>query len=275
MWSGAPKPSFLSSNHRKLPARIVVIYVPMIYVVLGMHKSGTTMISEILHHSGINMVDNADPSLTYDKGNKWERESTKQINHTLLGSEGAFSLVNGKPAKLSMTPEIKDSMRGLISDYNRQYPEWGFKDPRTCYVYGLWASTLPEHKIVVVYRSPQETWEHYRRISGRQMLSAIRQFLPRWTEYNGTILEHLRETKMKFLVIRYERFMNDPEEFKRLERFVGRPLNDRRDPKLHRSRPKKFGWYPVLRAFHALSGRRAPEGIVRRLEEYAKAAVPE
>ena len=64
----------------------------MIHVVLGMHKSGTTLVSELLHHAGIDMVDAADPDTSYDHGNKWERDSTKQVNHAILGSAGTFSL---------------------------------------------------------------------------------------------------------------------------------------------------------------------------------------
>ncbi len=239
----------------------------MIYVVLGMHKSGTTLISEILHHSGINMVDNADPSLGYDKGNKWERESTKQVNQELLGTEGAFSLEEDHlPAGLA--PQQQARMRELIEACTRKYGDWGFKDPRTCRVYDFWASVLPEHKIVVVYRSPEEAWEHYRRISGKQLLTALLQFLPTWCGYNRAILEYLRQTRSPFLVIQYERFMREPAEFQRLEKFVGRKLNDRRDPKLHRSRVKKFGLYPLLRAIHALRGKESPGRIVQELEVY-------
>ena len=39
----------------------------MVFVLLGMHKSGTTMIAQTLHHSGIDMgVEN--PNKLYDHG---------------------------------------------------------------------------------------------------------------------------------------------------------------------------------------------------------------
>ena len=44
----------------------------VIYVVLGMHKSGTTLISQILHHSGVNMGGaEIETSRSYDEGNKY------------------------------------------------------------------------------------------------------------------------------------------------------------------------------------------------------------
>ena len=64
----------------------------MVHVVLGMHKSGTTLVSQMLHQSGIAMVEEADAAAGYDDGNQWEREATKLVNHTLLGSAGLYSL---------------------------------------------------------------------------------------------------------------------------------------------------------------------------------------
>jgi hypothetical protein len=52
----------------------------MICVFLSMHKSGTTLVSEILHHSGINMGDDIDEHVSYDRGNKYEHESTLGLN---------------------------------------------------------------------------------------------------------------------------------------------------------------------------------------------------
>ena len=58
----------------------------MIYVVLGMHKSGTTLISETLHESGINMGEFSDiqQGIGYDEGHKYERRETQQINRQIL-----------------------------------------------------------------------------------------------------------------------------------------------------------------------------------------------
>ncbi len=46
--------------------------IQMIYVIFGMHKSGTTLVAEMLHKSGINMGD-FDESVSYDIGNQYER----------------------------------------------------------------------------------------------------------------------------------------------------------------------------------------------------------
>ena len=57
--------------------------ITMIFVILGMHKSGTTLVSQTLHASGINMGD-FDSSLTYDTNNKFERHNTQELNRDML-----------------------------------------------------------------------------------------------------------------------------------------------------------------------------------------------
>ena len=56
----------------------------MIYIVLGMHKSGTTLISEILHHSGINMTEDQNTQLNYDQGNFYEWVAAVRFNREIL-----------------------------------------------------------------------------------------------------------------------------------------------------------------------------------------------
>ena len=75
----------------------------MIYIVLGMHKSGTTLLSQILHHSGISMGENFNESVSYSQGNKYERETTQQINKEILGDPTAYSIDIPLPKTLKLT----------------------------------------------------------------------------------------------------------------------------------------------------------------------------
>jgi hypothetical protein len=240
----------------------------VIYVILGMHKSGTTLISQILHHSGINMMDEVDPDLGYDQGNKWERDSTKSINHQLLDSAGAFSLKSLKPGPRSPAADLSCRMRDVIAACSRQHIDWGFKDPRTCLTYPIWARELPPHKLIVVYRLPREGWAHYwgRAEDRRRQRVTFRDFVPRWCEYNAAALAVLQQTHMPSIVIHYTRFMQGGDEYRRLEQFVGRDLVDKREPRMNRSRAETVRFYPLARAYHRLRGGPSPEWIAEQLE---------
>jgi hypothetical protein len=239
----------------------------MIHVVLGMHKSGTTLVSEMLHRSGIDMMDAVDESLGYDEGNKWERESTKAINHEMLGSAGAYSLKASARLGIRVTTAVDERMRRVIADISARHRDWGFKDPRTCLTYDAWSAALPEHRLIVVYRLPEEGWAHYWSAarSPAKRLTVAGGFLPAWCEYNAAILRTLERTTMPAIVLHYTELMQGDGEFRRLERFIGRPLVDRRLPAMHRSRPGSRGSYRLARGLHAVLGRERPEAIAEQL----------
>lgn len=212
----------------------------MIYVVLGMHKSGTTLASQILHHSGINMGEEIDPQVGYGQGNKYERESTWRLNEEILACNGKPSIDIPAPGRLTMSPDQRRKMRAIIQDLNRRYTDWGFKDPRTCLTYPLWAEELGEHRLVVISRPPGELFLRYRprRAYRRyQDLPVAIKVLNRWIEHNSLIAGYLEQTPMEYIVLDYRRLMAEQSEFDRLQAFVGHELVDRRRKDLYRHRP--------------------------------------
>jgi hypothetical protein len=247
----------------------------MIYVVLGMHKSGTTLVSEMLHHSGISMVESVDAQRGYDQGNKWERESTKALNHRLLGSSGAHSLRTVGSRQLPPDDRLLAQMRETATSLSTQHDDWGFKDPRTCLTYGWWSRALPEHRLVVVYRRPESCFAHYlasARGRWRQAAEVIARCLPLWCEENAGIIAAVETGNAKAIVLDYERMMTGSEELHRLERFIERPVVDRRDPGLRRSRHAPRVAYGVAAGLHALRGGVRPITLVRTLDDMRRSA---
>ena len=240
----------------------------MIDVVLGMHKSGTTLVAEMLHHAGIDMMDAVDTARGYDDGNKWERESTKALNHELLGSAGTHSLRVSARGGLAVSAATTDPMRSLVDDLSARHAAWGFKDPRTCLTYDAWAGVLPQHRLIVVYRLPEEGWAHYWSAAGGPAgkLDVLRRFLGSWCEYNAAILAILERATVPAVVLHYTRLMAGDAEFRRLEEFVGRPLVDRRVAAMHRSRPGRGPGYRLAAALHAAGGGPRPTAIAAALD---------
>ncbi len=211
----------------------------MIYVVLGMHKSGTTLTSQILHHSGINMDDEIDPSVSYDEGNKYERQSILHLNLEILGTDSYSTIDLKAPEPLTAGPDLQRRMQEVIGTCERRYKDWGFKDPRTALTYPLWEELLPEHRLIVVYRGPAAVWPHYRYHGPHHAPGNIGRawrFLDRWYDYNVRILSILESTPYEYLVLAYDELMTSDAEFARLEAFMGRHLEDCRRPDLFRHR---------------------------------------
>jgi len=213
----------------------------MITVVLGMHKSGTTLVSQILHNSGISMGEHFDDDVSYDKGNKHEREAVLALNLEILGTESYGVLGIGAERGRTMSDGQRESMRGIIRDCESRHDAWGFKDPRSALTYQLWEEELPEHKIVAIVRDPAEIWPRFKWRGMRKYLGNFGfawDYVNRWYEYNANILDVLNSTKHQALLLEYESLMTDDSTFERLQNFIGRPLTDQRRPDLYRSKSR-------------------------------------
>ncbi len=214
----------------------------MIYIILGFHKSGTTMISKMLHDSGINMVDNEKSRKSYDQDYHYERISTKKINKRILEYKKHSLFDVNPPYRSELTFDQRQQIQKLIQNNNKKYINWGFKDPRSCLSYQLWTSELPEHKIIVIYRSPNETFQRHLNQRLRTRFFAMYYayiYINKWCQSNLAILNSLKNTKMDFLVLNYQDFLTKQSEFDRLQNFVGTRLVDIRDLNMYRHRQKE------------------------------------
>jgi len=239
----------------------------MIYVVLGMHKSGTTLVSQILHESGISMGERFDADVTYDKGNKYERETVLGLNMCILGTETYGVLGIGADRGREMNLEQRELMRAIIRDCQARHDDWGFKDPRTALTYGLWAQELPPHRVIAIVRDPAEVWPRFRYGGKRRYLGNFAyawDYVNRWLEHNHTIREVMQRSPRDCILLEYGALMTDDAEFQRLQDFVGRPLQDRRRPDLYRSRG---GMDLFLRVADARLKRKTGSTMLEHLEE--------
>ncbi len=209
----------------------------MIYVVLGFGFSGTTLLSELMHHSGIKMID--EETDAYDKGGKYEHPIFQEINKEIL------NLANNKVYHLrindcpDLLPEsYKDRMLSIINKQINSYEHWGFKDPRTVVTYPLWRHVLPEHRIIAIYRHPTGNWPRHRWRGLRKRYSNVWRayiHLRQWYEYNESILSISLKPGENFLLLSYEKLMQDDREIKNLEMFVEKTVKDMRNADMHRS----------------------------------------
>ncbi len=209
----------------------------MIYVVLGMHKSGTTLLSQILHHSGINMGD-FDEGISYDRGNKYERQTVLNLDMRILGTTdfGVLDLHSSRRPDLS--EGVWTEMRKIIADGEALGGDWGFKDPRNVLVYDLWKKELPEHRIIATYREPSEVWPRFKWGFKRSYRNFRRadEYLTIWQDHNLNLINILEKSTSDYLLLSYRDLMTDDRAFEKLQEFVGRDLEDRRRSGLYRSK---------------------------------------
>ena len=229
----------------------------MIVCVLGMHKSGTTLVAEMLHHSGVHMAD-VPEHLGYDASNTFERHETQTINRDLLDDVSIPTLrawlkrsaeplaagypLNADSISIVLRGRLRDRLRTASVDPLRTLAErlddrhgrWGFKDPRTCLTYCAWMRALPDHRVVAVYRPFDEVLTRY----GVEWMSPVRlaRVVHSYLLHNEMLVEHLARRSGDHVVVRYDEVMRDGDELARLSEYVGLPLVDRREPTMYRAR---------------------------------------
>ena len=130
----------------------VALDAPTSVVVLGMHRSGTSLLTGSLEAAGLylgNVVNAAPYNL---KGNK-ENEAIRDLNDALLAQQG--TAWNTPPnSQLPWDRSARAQARALIQPYLNGGRPWGFKDPRTIWTVGGWMQVLPAPRLIGVFRHP-------------------------------------------------------------------------------------------------------------------------
>lgn len=198
----------------------------MVYIILGMHKSGTTMLSETLHKSGINMGD-FDESINYYDGQKYERENISHAIWDVLDCRDNHSLDTFPPFDENIMKRELPALVSLVDQHNKQYINWGFKEPRALFVYGRIKSHLGQHKVICVYRNLKDVVLHYLQFAGLDLKSGIK-VIKAWKLYNEEMLRVIRqnENDTELILCNYNSFVAKPESIDTLSTFVGQELVD-------------------------------------------------
>jgi hypothetical protein len=206
-------------------------------IVMGMTRSGTTLLAEMLHKGGTPMYDIAqetDPS--YDSGIRYERRLTQELNLRILGLLGnreSITLLD-----LPLHPLPPDALDRLATEV-RDEP-WGFKNPRTTLTYPIWCEAFPQGPRLYVYRSHEEVVRFYFH-TRRNVLSRIkraRRGLYAWIRYNEQVLLNMdmdRQAGRPSALVRYEELMQEESLLRKIEEAVEVPLCDARKTDMHRN----------------------------------------
>lgn len=173
-----------------------------IVLVLGMHRSGTSLLANVLHLLGVDMVDSPTRSSSKNATGFWEREELVAVHDEILAALGApigspAHVVPFRPGwwrSVEIRP-LKDRLRELLASQLRATRRpWGFKDPRTCRLLPLWGEILEELEV-----SPRFVWAvRHPAESSRSMTAKNPELRPipvpqsevMWLAYNYDILRY-------------------------------------------------------------------------------------
>lgn len=125
-------------------------------IVLGMHRSGTSLLTGSLEAAGICLGDVNHAAPYNRKGNK-EHEGLRSLNDRILGRYGSdWRTPPAAQMPLVWTQEEQDEAQRLCAPLSQGPGVWGFKDPRTIWTLEGWLALFPEARMIGVFRHPAE-----------------------------------------------------------------------------------------------------------------------
>lgn len=183
-----------------------------IVCVIGMHRSGTSAIARGLECLGLQMGNALiAPGDDNPKG-YWEDKDVLEINKEILEvADVAWNDVRILPDSLFIEGPLNvyvDRAKKLLESRIKQYPNWGFKDPRTLRVLPYWLQAAQQAdiglKFVVALRHPYAVAESLHKRNG---ISRVRGQLM-WGAYVLPFLSLIR--KYPHVFISYDGLLHDP-----------------------------------------------------------------
>lgn len=206
-----------SSPQTAVPSRAVCV--------LGMHRSGTSVVSRMLGLLGAYLGPEGSalpPNPDNPKG-FWEHRSFVALNDDILSRfNGAWDNPPNVPDGWATSPALGD-IRQRARDFIRRdfgnSPLWAWKDPRTCLTIPFWQQLLPAMDYVLCLRDPVDVAHSLRRRDGFSIEKGVRL----WLAYTAAALRSTSNRRRS--VVFYEDIMQDSErELERLAAFLDQPL---------------------------------------------------
>lgn len=202
---------------------------------LGMHRSGTSVVSRMLNLLGVYLGTHQSISDTREDNPRghWEHYPLVLLNDEILARFGGrWDEPPAFPPSWPRDPrlgDVREKARQLLTEDFAAEPVWGWKDPRTCLTIPFWQDLVGSIRYVMCVRNPCAVVASLSRRDGMSSEKAERL----WLAHVQSSLAHTSGQPRMFVF--YEDIINDYAlELRRMAAFIGRP--DRgEDPCVHAS----------------------------------------
>ncbi len=217
-------------------------------IILGMHRSGTTMLSKLLEQLGIFMG--------------WRKEENNEALFFLKFNDWILEQVNATWDNPYNYRFVDESFKDLIASLAEKYIKsirrieylgfkkalkykslkeldfaWGWKDPRNTFTVDIWLRIFPKAKLIHIYRNPIDVAESLRKRTFKyrenfrwNFENRLKFFLLKgsigygnsvrvmniyegiqlWNEYVSRVFELEKCYELNILHIKYENFLENP-----------------------------------------------------------------
>ncbi len=197
----------------------------MAVIVLGMHRSGTSLTAGMLHNMGVNMGPNCDWTGPDNPRGYYEDIAFIRTNEYILKLAGG-TWYNPPTARSIAGLEDREVLNRQIKklvDARKGNGPWGWKDPRTVLTAPLYMKYLDNPVCVCTHRNPLSIANSLRKRDDIPIEYGLKLTL----SYEGRLLSFLSAYEnVPRIHISYEGLMNNGQQLKMLADFIGLTITD-------------------------------------------------
>lgn len=125
-------------------------------LIAGFHRSGTSAVARMFHAAGLHLGNEllgAEPSNPYGH---FEDVDVVALHDSILElTERTWKSTTAVPQPIEKNSA--ERLRTFIEQREQSQALWGVKDPRLCLFLSEWLSVVPDARVVVIFRRPDET----------------------------------------------------------------------------------------------------------------------
>ena len=127
-----------------------------VLVILGMHRSGTSLTANWIHSCGLNIGDRLVGANVGNVLGHFEDQDFHDLHEEIFRSNGIPEGGLKKIEELNITNSSYEKLKSIIQFKNKKYNQWGWKEPRTCLFVDEYEKNIDKPYYLVVYRDADE-----------------------------------------------------------------------------------------------------------------------
>lgn len=129
---------------------------PKTIIICGMHRSGTSLITQWLYRSGLFLGERLFPAGPANPDGHFEDMDFLELHEKFL-SKRKFPTSGFISDKIVLSTEEKKEIETLIDKKKSEHSEWGWKEPRTCLFLDAYRDILQEAYFFIIVRDYNST----------------------------------------------------------------------------------------------------------------------
>lgn len=165
-----------------------------VFIVLGMHRSGTSVLAGSLEQAGV-CLGHVVRSMSFNRKGLCEHPVVFMMHDHLLAANGGSWAQ--PPSRVTWRP-IHELMRDTVIDSFSQQRVWGFKDPRTVYTLKGWLNAVPNAELVGIFRHPAPVAQSL----AQRDATSVQEGLALWQAYNTELISWRK--KIEFPILSFD-----------------------------------------------------------------------